>query len=186
MILTGLDASAQHVRAARSMAQQKQAQRASTACGTSTHFFITGSHVEAAAAASQATRPHERQDHSEQQNRFEENFGRPCLDGGDARHGWGERSFSLRGQADPHQLQRLCSCSLSFDGHLLLFVTQTERWFFLPPFPGGTTGHRDLPDPGRGGSKFWLARSVDPMVPDRIGVALQYRLDVRPRRRSTA
>jgi H+-transporting ATPase len=23
-------------------------------------------------------------------------------------------------------------------GHLLLFVTRTERWFFLPPFPAGS------------------------------------------------
>jgi H+-transporting ATPase len=37
--------------------------------------------------------------------------------------------------ADQHQLQTVMFLQLVVGGHLLLFVTRTERWFFLPPFP---------------------------------------------------
>jgi H+-transporting ATPase len=33
------------------------------------------------------------------------------------------------------QLQTVMFLQLVAGGHLLLFVTRTERWFFLPPFP---------------------------------------------------
>ena len=36
---------------------------------------------------------------------------------------------------DEHQLQTIMFLQLVVGGHLLLFVTRTERWFFLPPFP---------------------------------------------------
>jgi H+-transporting ATPase len=39
------------------------------------------------------------------------------------------------GLADKHQLQTVMFLQLVVGGHLLLFVTRTERWFFLPPFP---------------------------------------------------
>jgi H+-transporting ATPase len=39
------------------------------------------------------------------------------------------------GLADQHQLQTLMFLQLVVGGHLLLFVTRTERWFLLPPFP---------------------------------------------------
>jgi H+-transporting ATPase len=41
------------------------------------------------------------------------------------------------GLADQHQLQTVMFLQLVVGGHLLLFVTRTERWFFLPPFPAG-------------------------------------------------
>ena len=37
--------------------------------------------------------------------------------------------------ADQAQLQTVMFLQLVAGGHLLLFVTRTERWFFLPPFP---------------------------------------------------
>jgi H+-transporting ATPase len=39
------------------------------------------------------------------------------------------------GLANEHQLQTLMFLQLVVGGHLLLFITRTERWFFLPPFP---------------------------------------------------
>lgn len=39
------------------------------------------------------------------------------------------------GLADQHQLQTVMFLQLVVGGHLLLFVTRTERWFFLPPYP---------------------------------------------------
>jgi H+-transporting ATPase len=33
------------------------------------------------------------------------------------------------------QLQTMMFLQLVAGGHLLLFITRTERWFFLPPFP---------------------------------------------------
>jgi magnesium-transporting ATPase (P-type) len=39
------------------------------------------------------------------------------------------------GLADQHQLQTLMFLQLVVVGHLLLFVTRTERWFLLPPYP---------------------------------------------------
>jgi H+-transporting ATPase len=39
------------------------------------------------------------------------------------------------GLATGSQLQTLMFLQLVAGGHLLLFVTRTERWFFLPPFP---------------------------------------------------
>jgi H+-transporting ATPase len=39
------------------------------------------------------------------------------------------------GLADQHQLQTVMFLQLVVGGHLLLFVTRTERWFLLPPFP---------------------------------------------------
>jgi H+-transporting ATPase len=39
------------------------------------------------------------------------------------------------GVADRHQLQTVMFLQVVVGGHLLLFVTRTERWFFLPPFP---------------------------------------------------
>jgi H+-transporting ATPase len=39
------------------------------------------------------------------------------------------------GLANDHQLQTVMFLQLVVRGHLLLFVTRTERWFFLPPFP---------------------------------------------------
>ena len=39
------------------------------------------------------------------------------------------------GLADEHQLQTVMFLQLVVGGHLLLFVTRTERWFLLPPFP---------------------------------------------------
>jgi H+-transporting ATPase len=41
----------------------------------------------------------------------------------------------LFGLATPHQLQTMMFLQLVAGGHLLLFVTRTERWFFKPPFP---------------------------------------------------
>lgn len=37
--------------------------------------------------------------------------------------------------ADRSQLQTVMFLQLVAGGHLLLFVTRTEKWFFLPPFP---------------------------------------------------
>jgi H+-transporting ATPase len=39
------------------------------------------------------------------------------------------------GLTDQHQLQTVMFLQLVVGGHLLLFVTRTERWFLLPPFP---------------------------------------------------
>jgi H+-transporting ATPase len=39
------------------------------------------------------------------------------------------------GLASTAQLQSVMFLQLVAGGHLLLFVTRTERWFFLPPFP---------------------------------------------------
>jgi H+-transporting ATPase len=39
------------------------------------------------------------------------------------------------GLANREQLQTVMFLQLVVGGHLLLFVTRTERWFFLPPFP---------------------------------------------------
>jgi H+-transporting ATPase len=39
------------------------------------------------------------------------------------------------GLADRAHLQTVVFLQLVVGGHLLLFVTRTERWFFLPPFP---------------------------------------------------
>jgi H+-transporting ATPase len=41
----------------------------------------------------------------------------------------------LFGLATHTQLQTMMFLQLVAGGHLLLFVTRTERWFFLPPFP---------------------------------------------------
>jgi H+-transporting ATPase len=35
----------------------------------------------------------------------------------------------------PQQLQTMMFLQFVVGGHLLLLVTRTERWFFLPPFP---------------------------------------------------
>ena len=43
-----------------------------------------------------------------------------------------QQTFGLATQA---QLQTVMFLQLVAGGHLLLFVTRTERWFFLPPFP---------------------------------------------------
>jgi H+-transporting ATPase len=40
--------------------------------------------------------------------------------------------------ATQSQLQTLMFLQLVAGGHLLLFITRTERWFFLPPFPAAT------------------------------------------------
>jgi H+-transporting ATPase len=37
--------------------------------------------------------------------------------------------------ANEHQLQTVMFLQLVVGGHLLLFVTRSERWFLLPPFP---------------------------------------------------
>jgi H+-transporting ATPase len=39
------------------------------------------------------------------------------------------------GRFDRSQLQTVMFLQFVAGGHLLLFVTRTERWFFLPPFP---------------------------------------------------
>ena len=39
------------------------------------------------------------------------------------------------GLVNQHQLQTVMFLQLVVGGHLLLFVTRTERWFLLPPFP---------------------------------------------------
>ena len=39
------------------------------------------------------------------------------------------------GMSTPQQLQTMMFLQLVVGGHLLLLVTRTERWFFLPPFP---------------------------------------------------
>jgi H+-transporting ATPase len=39
------------------------------------------------------------------------------------------------GLASQQQLQTVMFLQLVVGGHLLLFVTRTERWFFMPPFP---------------------------------------------------
>jgi H+-transporting ATPase len=39
------------------------------------------------------------------------------------------------GVFDRSQLQTVMFLQLVAGGHLLLFVTRTERWFFRPPFP---------------------------------------------------
>jgi H+-transporting ATPase len=44
-------------------------------------------------------------------------------------------SLQLFGLHDHSQLQTLMFLQLVAGGHLLLFVTRTEKWFFLPPFP---------------------------------------------------
>jgi len=44
-------------------------------------------------------------------------------------------SLQLFGLNDRSQLQTLMFLQLVAGGHLLLFVTRTEKWFFLPPFP---------------------------------------------------
>jgi H+-transporting ATPase len=41
------------------------------------------------------------------------------------------------GLFDQSHLQTVMFLQLVAGGHLLLFVTRTERWFFLPPFPAG-------------------------------------------------
>ena len=44
-------------------------------------------------------------------------------------------SLQLFGLDGRSQLQTVMFLQLVAGGHLLLFVTRTERWFFLPPFP---------------------------------------------------
>jgi len=59
-------------------------------------------------------------------------------------------------------------------GHLLLFVTRTERWFFQPPFPAAVLFFCNCPHPNIGGADVWrwLASPVDQLVTDWMGVAL--------------
>jgi len=45
---------------------------------------------------------------------------------------------SLFGLSSDSQLQTMMFLQLVAGGHLLLFVTRTERWFFLPPFPAAS------------------------------------------------
>src|SRR5262249_61075687 len=64
-----------------------------------------------------------------------------------------------------------------------------ERPLVLPAaVPGGPAVQRDRADPDPGGAdvRLRLARPVDPVDADRLGVALQHRVDVRARRRPTA
>jgi H+-transporting ATPase len=46
-----------------------------------------------------------------------------------------DQSLRMFDLADRGQLQTLMFLQLVAGGHLLLFVTRTEKWFFLPPFP---------------------------------------------------
>jgi H+-transporting ATPase len=39
------------------------------------------------------------------------------------------------GLTSPYELQTMMFLQLVAGGHLLLFITRSERWFFLPPFP---------------------------------------------------
>jgi H+-transporting ATPase len=48
------------------------------------------------------------------------------------RHPAHAAAFGLTSQA---QIQTMMFLQLVAGGHLLLFVTRTERWFFMPPFP---------------------------------------------------
>ncbi len=43
--------------------------------------------------------------------------------------------FAALGLTDQSHLQTVMFLQLIAGGHLLLFITRTERWFFLPPFP---------------------------------------------------
>src|SRR5215831_12974719 len=68
-------------------------------------------------------------------------------------------------------------------------VHHQERTLVLPAaVPGAPAIERDRahPDPGGADVRLRLARPVDPVDADRLGVALQHRLDVRARRSSTA
>src|SRR5215472_3013549 len=92
------------------------------------------------------------------------------------------------GLASEDQLRTVMFLQLVAGGHLLLFITRSERWFFLPPLPALPLFSAIVltPDPGGADVRLRLARPVDPVDPDRMGVAIQHRLDVRARRRSAA
>ena len=56
--------------------------------------------------------------------------------------------------ADRAHLQTAVFLQLVVGGHLLLFVTRSERWFFLPPFPawpllGAAWAAQHAASPGR-------------------------------------
>ncbi len=89
------------------------------------------------------------------------------------------------GLTDRGQLQTMMFLQLVAGGHLLLFVTRSERWFWTPPYPGAAAGRRDPRDAGGRGRdvRLRLAGAGDLLDGDRAGLGLQHRLDGRARRR---
>jgi hypothetical protein len=92
------------------------------------------------------------------------------------------------GLADRLQLQTVMFLQVVVGSHLLLFVTGTQCWFFLPPFSAEPLAVAILLTQICGGAdvRLRLAGSVDHLVADRMGVGLQHRLDCCTRRRSSA
>ena len=84
----------------------------------------------------------------------------------------------------PGHLQTVMFLQLVAGGHLLLFVTRADRWFFRPPYPaaplfGAIVATQVLAVLMCGFG--WLVPAI-PWTADRLGLGLQHRLDVRARR----
>jgi hypothetical protein len=106
--------------------------------------------------------------------------------------------IGIRVLSHPHLQQyfALAEPGTTADGHIpaarcrrpFVAVRDPDGALVLPAaIPGNAARRCDPADPGRGGAdvRLRLARPVHPLVRDRMGVGLQYRLDVRTRRRST-
>ena len=88
------------------------------------------------------------------------------------------------GLTDRGHLQTVMFLQLVAGGHLLLFVTRSERWFFRPPYPaaplfGAIVATQVLAVLMCGFG--WLVPAIS-WTADRLGLGLQHRLDVRARR----
>ena len=70
-------------------------------------------------------------------------------------------------------------------GHLLLFVTRSEGWFFRPPFPALPLVAAILATQALAVAdvRLRLAGAADPLEDYRLGLGLQPRLAARARRR---
>lgn len=81
------------------------------------------------------------------------------------------------------QLQTVMFLELVAGGHLLLFITRTERRFFLPTLPAPAQFFAILLAQIEGVLTCGVGRLVRaiPLDTDRMGMGIQYRLDVHTR-----
>ena len=95
---------------------------------------------------------------------------------------------ALLGFSTPQQLQTMMFLQLVVGGHLLLLVTRTERWFFLPPFPAAKLFVAIVITQILAVAMCWFGWLVpaDSAAAHRPRLALLPRLDVHPRLRAPA